>query len=164
MQIDGMGGTHIVTSKVAIIRPSSRNDADVDYTFAQVSVESETVDYDEGCGNISAGVGPFAIDEGLVKEEREGLRIDPTLKTREVRFYHTGTKRVLIAHVPIDPETGGSLEQGNFAIAGCPGTGAPILLDYRSVRFPPYHFQLFPNSDRKSHFTLSFLGSGRCTR
>ena len=65
-QIDGLGGSQSVTSKVAIIEKSSRSDADVDYTFAQVSVDKPVVSYGGNCGNISSGVGPFAIEEGLV--------------------------------------------------------------------------------------------------
>src|SRR5471030_1196345 len=66
MQIDGLGGSRLVTSKVAIVNRSARPDADVDYTFAQVDIEKDIVEYDYNCGNISSGVGPFAIDEGLV--------------------------------------------------------------------------------------------------
>jgi 2-methylaconitate cis-trans-isomerase PrpF len=81
-----------------------------------------------------AAVGPFAIDEGLMKGEfREGVGPDPTLATREVRIYNTGTRKVLVSHVPIDRETGKSVSEGKFAIAAVPGTGAPILMDYRDV-------------------------------
>ena len=127
-QIDGMGGTRIVTSKVAIIRPSTRPDADVDYTFAQIGLGESKVAYDGNCGNISAGVGPFAINEGLLTEEnwKDGKRI--------VRIYNTGRDAILIAHVPIDPSTGRALEKGDYAISGCPGTAAPILMDYCKVR------------------------------
>ena len=78
-QIDGLGGADVLTSKLAIIGPSSREDADVDYTFGQVSFVESKVDYKSNCGNISAGVGPFAIDKGLVKpvepfrQEHSGL-------------------------------------------------------------------------------------------
>jgi 2-methylaconitate cis-trans-isomerase PrpF len=132
MQIDGMGGTYPVTSKVAIIRPSERDDADVDFIFAQVSVNSEFVDYDAGCGNISSGVGPFAINEGLVKEKRLSNAADPNITSQEVRMYQTGTKKVLVTHVPIN-ESGRFLEGGDYKIAGCPGSGSPILMDYRQV-------------------------------
>ena len=70
-QIDGLGGSQSVTSKVAIIEKSSRSDADVDYTFAQVSVDKPVVSYGGNCGNISSGVGPFAIEEGLVSCRRK---------------------------------------------------------------------------------------------
>lgn len=65
-QIDGLGGAQSVTSKVAILKRSEREDADVDYTFAQVSIDKPIVSYKGNCGNISSGVGPFAIEKGLV--------------------------------------------------------------------------------------------------
>ena len=65
-QIDGLGGATSVTSKVAILALSERPDADVNYTFAQVSVDKPVVSYAGNCGNISSGVGPFAIESGLV--------------------------------------------------------------------------------------------------
>lgn len=133
MQIDGMGGTYPVTSKVAIVRPSDREDADVDFIFAQVSVNESFVDYDAGCGNISAGVGPFAINEGLVTEKRLG-NMAKEYTTQEVRIYQPlSTQKVLVAHVPIDERTGRFVERGGYSIAGCPGTGSPILMDYCEV-------------------------------
>src|ERR1700751_2745528 len=66
-QLDGMGGGLSSLSKVCIIGPSTRHDADVDYTFAQIELRSGTVDYSGNCGNMSSAVGPFALDEGLVK-------------------------------------------------------------------------------------------------
>src|SRR5690554_5371175 len=65
-QIDGLGGANPLTSKVAIISPSTRPDADVDYLFAQVVVDEPRVDYGQNCGNILAGVGPYAIERGMV--------------------------------------------------------------------------------------------------
>jgi 2-methylaconitate cis-trans-isomerase PrpF len=119
MQIDGLGGSRLVTSKVAIIKRSARSDADVDYTFAQIDVERAGVDYDGNCGNISSGVGPFAIDEGLVKP------VEPVTK---VRVYNTNTQKILITHVPV---AGGKARvTGSFAIAGVPGSGAEIIMDY----------------------------------
>ncbi|EXJ65688.1 uncharacterized protein A1O5_11215 [Cladophialophora psammophila CBS 110553] len=133
LQIDGMGGSHLVTSKIALIKSSDQPDVDVDYTFVQVGINEETVSYKGNCGNISAAVGPFAVDEGFVKELRPGVTIDPTVTTQEVRIYNTGTKKVLISHVPINHATGKFVELGTFAIAGCPGSGSPILMDYSNV-------------------------------
>ena len=126
-QIDGMGGARIVTSKIAIISPSERPDADVDYLFCQVGLGETSIDYDANCGNISSGVGPFAINEGLIQR--------PSLKDGHVtvRIYNTGMDSILIAHVPVDPKTQRALEKGECAIDGCPGTGAPILMDYSQV-------------------------------
>jgi 2-methylaconitate cis-trans-isomerase PrpF len=66
-QIDGIGGATSTTSKVAVVSKSEREDADVDYTFAQVAVGQEKVDFSGNCGNMAPGVGPFALDEGLVR-------------------------------------------------------------------------------------------------
>ena len=118
-QIDGLGGADVLTSKLAIIGPSKRADADVEYTFAQVSFDSDLVDYNGNCGNISAAVGPFAIDEGLVPA------VEPITC---VRIYQTNTDCILIAEVEV--ENGKSKVEGNAEIDGVPGTGSPIMLDF----------------------------------
>lgn len=121
-QIDGLGGADPLTSKCAMIGPSQRPDADVDYTMAQVSITDAFIDYGGNCGNISAGVGPFAIDEGLVKvTEPETI----------VRIYNTNTKKILKAYVAT--EKGKSKYTGDYAIDGVPGTGSKILLDYSAT-------------------------------
>ncbi|MBP2641289.1 MAG: hypothetical protein H6Q66_2240 [Firmicutes bacterium] len=118
-QIDGLGGADALTSKLAIIAPATRPDADVDYTFGQVSITKPYIDYSGNCGNISAAVGPFAIDEGLVRAQ-EGLTT--------VRIHNTNTKKIIVAEVPtVD---GKASIVGDCAIAGVPGTGAKIMLDY----------------------------------
>ena len=132
IQIDGLGGAKAVTSKIAIIRPSQRDDADIDYIFAQSGVKDDLIDYTANCGNISSGVGPFAIDEGLVREFRKGQSLDAKIRTQEVRIFNTGTAKVLISHVPID-EDGYSIAAGEYTMAAVPGTGAPILMDYRET-------------------------------
>ncbi|MHB0869781.1 MAG: PrpF domain-containing protein, partial [Chloroflexota bacterium] len=118
-QIDGLGGADSLTSKVAIIAPSSRSDADVDYTFGQVSIANPVVDYQGNCGNICSGVGPFAVDEGLVPVTEPITR---------VRIYNTNTKKVIVAEVPV--KEGKALVEGDCAIDGVPGTGARIMLDF----------------------------------
>lgn len=118
-QIDGLGGADPLTSKLAIIGPSTRSDADVDYTFGQVSIGTELVDYSGNCGNISSGVGPFAIDEGLVRV------VEPITK---VRIHNTNTGKILIAEVPV--QDGKAKVNGDYKIAGVPGTGAKIMLDF----------------------------------
>ena len=118
-QIDGLGGADPLTSKVAIISPSTRPDCDVDYTFGAVDLTEPLIDYRGNCGNISAGVGPFAIDEGLVRAfGRETV----------VRILNTNTNKVLKAYVPTSE--GKTQYLGDYAIAGVPGKGAKILLDY----------------------------------
>ena len=118
-QIDGLGGSQSVTSKVAIIRKSPRPDADVDYTFAQVSVDKPLVSYKGNCGNISSGVGPFAIEKGLV-EAKDGMT--------PVRIYNTNTDKIIEAEV-MTP--GGEVAyEGDFYIAGVPGTASPVKLKF----------------------------------
>lgn len=118
-QIDGLGGSYSVTSKVAIIKKSSNPDADVDYTFAQVSVDKPLVSYKGNCGNISSGVGPFAIEKGLV-EAKDGMTT--------VRIFNTNTNKIIAADVKTP---GGMVEySGDFAIAGVPGTASPVKLKF----------------------------------
>ena len=121
-QIDGLGGADVLTSKLAIISPPTRPDCDVDYTFGQVSFETELIDYNGNCGNISAAVGPFAIDEGMVEA------VEPVTT---VRIHLTNSNNVLVAEVPV--KDGKAMVTGDFAIDGCPGTGACITLDWSDV-------------------------------
>jgi len=121
-QIDGLGGADLLTSKLAIIDPPSRRDADVDYTFAQVSITEPVVDFDINCGNISAAVGAYAVDEGLVEV------IEPVTT---VRIHNTNTAKVFWAEVPVID--GRAAVEGDQAIDGVPGTGAPISLDFSTT-------------------------------
>ncbi len=118
-QIDGLGGADPLTSKVAIISPSERKDADVNYTFGAVDINEPIVDYKANCGNISSGVGPFAIDEGLVKAKGS-----ETI----VRIYNTNTKKIFKAYV--STYRGKTKYLGDYTIDGVPGTSSKILLDY----------------------------------
>jgi len=121
-QIDGLGGADPLTSKCAMIEPSQRQDADVDYTMAQVGIADALIDYRGNCGNISSGVGPFAIDEGLVAvQEPETM----------VQIYNTNTKKILKAYVAT--ENGKSKYVGDYTIDGVPGSGSKILLDYSAT-------------------------------
>lgn len=122
LQIDGLGGSRPITSKVAVIAPSARADADVDYTFAQIEVDQDGIDYNGNCGNISSGVGPFAVDEGLVPAV-EG--------TTRVRIHNTNTGKLIIADVPV--HDGRAEVVGDFALPGVPGTGAEIIMDWSST-------------------------------
>jgi hypothetical protein len=121
-QIDGLGGADPLTSKCAIIGPSERPDADVNYTMAQVGIADALIDFGGNCGNISAGVGPFAIDEGLM-DVREPETI--------VRIYNTNTDKILKAYVVT--EDGKAKYTGDYAIDGVPGTGSKVLLDYSAT-------------------------------
>jgi 4-oxalomesaconate tautomerase len=121
-QIDGLGGAHPLTSKVAIVSPSARGDADVDYLFAQVVVNEPKVDVSPTCGNILAGIGPFAIEQGLVKAEPGETR---------VRIHMVNTKSLCVATVKTP---GGEVSyEGETRISGVPGAAAPILLDFENT-------------------------------
>lgn len=121
-QIDGIGGADSLTSKVAIISRSKRPDADVDYLFAQVSVDQALVDYGQNCGNILAGVGPFAI-------ERELISADQSLTA--VRIFMVNTGQIAVANVPTP---GGIVEYaGDTRIDGVPGTGAPLIVEFEDI-------------------------------
>ncbi len=118
-QIDGLGGADILTSKVAIIGPPTREDADVDYTFGQVSIREPVVDYDINCGNISAAVGLYAIEEGFVQA------VEPVTT---VRVHNTNTAKIFVARVPV--RDGKPAVEGDCVVDGVPGSGAEIVLDY----------------------------------
>ena len=120
-QLNGMGGGLSSLSKVVIVAPSAREDADIDYTFVQIAVDEPVADYGSMCGNMSSSVGPFAIDEGLVKA---------AVETATVRVYNTNTDALYAATFPVSD--GKAVEVGDFEIPGVPGTGARIKLDYFS--------------------------------
>ena len=97
-QIDGMGGATSSTSKSALVQKSDRADHDVDYLFGQVSIDQPFVDWSGNCGNLSAAVGPFAINEGLI----DSARI-PHNGTAVIRIWQANIEKTIIAHVPIYP-------------------------------------------------------------
>lgn len=121
-QIDGMGGADPLTSKVAIVSPSSREGVDVDYLFLQVFVDKPVVSDGQNCGNILAGVAPFAIERGLV-DAQDG--------ETSVTVYMENTGQVAECRVPT-PNCCVSY-QGNAAIDGVPGTAAPIAVTFRDT-------------------------------
>lgn len=121
-QIDGMGGGDPLTSKVAVIKPSQRDGADVDYLFLQVFVDQPLVSDRQNCGNILAGVGPFAIERGLV-EARDG--------ETEVRIYmeNSGQYATARVHTP-----GGRVcYAGDARIDGVPGSAAGIPITFKDT-------------------------------
>jgi 2-methylaconitate cis-trans-isomerase PrpF len=118
-QIDGLGGGISSLSKAAIIGRSAAADSDVTFNFAQVDVRRPFVDWSGTCGNMSAAVGPFAIDEGLV------AAVEPVT---QVRVLATNTGKRYIAHVPV--QDGMPAVEGDFTIAGVPAPGARIALEY----------------------------------
>ena len=118
-QIDGLGGAEPLASKLAIIGPSTHEDADIDYTFGQASIDKPVVDFTGNCGNISSAVGPFAIDEGLV------AAVEPVTT---VRIHNTNTGKVFEAEIEV--EHGRAKATGSCVIAGVPGSGSPIQINF----------------------------------
>jgi 4-oxalomesaconate tautomerase len=119
LQIDGLGGAHPLTSKVAVISPSQHEDADIDYLFLQLGVEQATITDQQNCGNILAGVGPFAAERGLITA-------GPRSTTTRIRMVNSGSLVTAVFPTP-----GGAPDYaGSTAIAGVPGTAAAITLRF----------------------------------
>ena len=121
-QIDGIGGAHALTTKVAVIGPPSRPGTDVDYLFLQPSVEEPLVSDAQNCGNMLAGVGPFAVERGL---------IEPAGTEARVRIHMVNTSSVSIATFPL--RDGMPDYSGPTSIDGVPGTAAAVRLDFEDV-------------------------------
>jgi 4-oxalomesaconate tautomerase len=121
-EIDGMGGGHPLTSKVAVVQRSRRTDVDVDYLFLQVWPDRAEVADNQNCGNLLAGVGPFALEEGL---------IDPDGDETSVRIWMENTETMAVARV--QTPSGRVRYDGDARIDGVPGTAAPIPLEFLDV-------------------------------
>lgn len=118
-QLDGMGGGVSSLSKICVIGPPTRPDADVDYTFIQIPVTTAIPDYSANCGNMSSAIGPFAVEEGLVSAA-EGKAV--------VRIHNTNTAKIIESR--FDVQDGVPLVEGDFVNPGVAGTGAQIQLDF----------------------------------
>lgn len=118
-QIDGLGGANSLTSKVCIVGPSKRKDADVDYTFGQVSVDDKVIDWRGNCGNMTSAVGIFAVSEKL---------LDPKEPYTKVRIYNTNSKKNIYGTYPV--KDGVVLSEGDYSIPGVPGTGSKIKVEF----------------------------------
>jgi 4-oxalomesaconate tautomerase len=121
-QIDGIGGADPLTSKVAVVQSSNRDDADVDYLFLQVFVDQAIVTDAQNCGNILAGIGPFAIERGLV-EAQDG--------ETSVRIFMQNTGQIAVARVQTPNKQ--VIYRGNAKIDGVPGTAAPIAIEFNDI-------------------------------
>jgi 2-methylaconitate isomerase len=118
-QLNGMGGGVSSLSKVCIVGPPRHPDADVDYTFAQLVPRESIVDYSGNCGNMSSAIGPFAVDEGLVKA--------PDGETT-VRIHNTNTKKIICGTFRV--RNGRAAVEGELEIPGVAGAGSPVRLDF----------------------------------
>lgn len=137
-QIDGLGGSVFVTSKVVMVQPSEREGIDVDYLFAQVIMDKPIVDTKPTCGNMMSGVAPFAVEQGWIKA---------THPETSVMVYNFNTDSIseMIVQTP-----NGKVNycHGDFAIDGVPGTGAPILMNLFNIAGGATG-KLFPTGNRK---------------
>ncbi len=121
-QIDGIGGAETLTSKIAVVSASSRPGVDVDYLFIQVNPESDVVDYSSNCGNMLSAVGPFSIEMGLVKANAPQTRVT-------IHNVNTNSAIEVILHTP----DGEACYEGDAAIDGVPGTGAPVRQNFAAT-------------------------------
>ena len=145
-QIDGLGGADPLTSKVCIIGPPSVPDTDVDYTYAMIGIEERMVSWSTNCGNLSAAVGVYAIEEGFV-EAKEPFTT--------VRIYNTNTKQIFQAIVPV--KDGAPLVLGDYVNLGVPGTGAEIRLDFSRTTGSATG-KLLPTGNRRDKLYVAKLG------
>jgi len=118
-QLDGMGGGLSSLSKICIVGAPSRADADIDYTFAQISVDEMRVDYAGNCGNMISAVGPAALEFEYLKAPGDETSI---------RIHNTNTSRIIVSRFPV--EQGSLASEGDLAIDGVAGTAAPIRLEF----------------------------------
>jgi 2-methylaconitate cis-trans-isomerase PrpF len=150
-QLDGMGGGLSSLSKVCVVGASERADADVDYTFAQVLIKDAKVDYTTMCGNMSAAIGPFAVDEGLVRASgAEAL----------VRIHSTNTGKLVHSRFPL--EGGLAAVDGDLAIPGVAGTGAPVKLEFREPGGATTG-KLLPSGEPVTTLEVPGVGRVRCS-
>lgn len=151
LQIDGLGGSHSSSSKVVVVAPSDRDDADVEYLFVQVGIDRSFVSYDGNCGNLTSAVGPFAVDEGLVPV---------TEPTTTVRMWNRNTRKIIHAHVPI---VGGvAAVTGDEMIAGVDRPGAAIVNEYRSPGRSTFD-ALHPTGSPADEWDVAGLGTVQVT-
>lgn len=141
-QIDGMGGTVSSTSKIAVISKSKIENVDIDYDFYQVDITIPNVDDSGNCGNISSAVGPFAIDEGLVKA------VEPTTI---VRILNTNTNKIIEEHVQV--KNGKAVVHGDEKIPGVPGTGSRIDMYFENPG-GSVTGKMFPTGNKKEYLEI----------
>ena len=118
-QLDGLGGGISSLSKVMVVRPSAREDADIEYTFSQVSVGAAKVERASNCGNLTSAIGPFAVDEGLVRVEDGEVML---------RLHNTNSDKIIESRFRV--AGGRAAVSGDFALPGVAGTGAEIRLSF----------------------------------
>lgn len=155
-QIDGLGGANSLTSKLALISPSLREDAEIDYTFGQVAIDKPVIDWNGNCGNISSAVGLYAVDQGLVKPEEPFTT---------VRVYNTNTRKRILVTVPV--RDGKTIIEGDYMVPGVPFPGAKILVEFENPEgsvtgklLPTGKPKDVVDLGKKGRFTYSFVDAG----
>jgi 2-methylaconitate cis-trans-isomerase PrpF len=158
-QIDGLGGADSLTSKLALIAPSNEPGRDVHYTFGAVGIDKPFVDYSANCGNISSAVGPYAIEQGLVRA------VEPFTT---VRIFNANTKKMIDARVPV--KKGKVVSDGDYVIDGVPGSGAKIELSFvdpggaaTGKLLPTGNARDVVRLDSGEEFTLTIVDAGNPT-
>jgi 4-oxalomesaconate tautomerase len=138
-QIDGIGGAHPLTSKVAVIAPSADPATDVDYLFLQVGVDQPTVTDRQNCGNLLAGVGPFAVERGLVPAAEDSTSV-------RIKMVNSGEIATAEFRTP-----GGRVDySGDTEISGVPGSAAAVVLSFSDEAGPPGR-PVFPTGALRDH-------------
>lgn len=150
-QIDGMGGATSSTSKVVLISASTRPDCDVDYLFGQVAIDRPQIDWSGNCGNLSAAVGPYAIQQGLVQAPADGTAV--------VRIWQANLGKVILAHVPV--HAGQVVESGDFELDGVAFPAAEIRLEFLDPGDDGG--AMFPSGARLDTLNVPGVGAVRAT-
>ncbi|KAL4894081.1 DUF453-domain-containing protein [Aspergillus ambiguus] len=150
-QIDGVGGASSTTSKVAVVGRSSLPDVDVEYTFVQVAPDQPRVDMTGNCGNIASGVGPFALDEGLVRAPKGKKEI-------EISIYNTNTGQHLVETVQVAAD-GLFREDGEYSIPGVEGTASPVRVAFLNPGGSMTGL-MFPSGSRQETLSVQSRGFG----
>ena len=151
-QLDGMGGGVSSLSKVCVVGPPSRDDADVDYTFVQIGVRDDLVDLGGNCGNMSSAIGPYAVEEGLVPAPQGDEAV--------VRIHNTNTGKIIVARFPV--EDGLPASDGAMTLDGVAGTAAPIKLEFLDPGGAKTG-KLLPTGNPSDLFEVAGLGTVRAS-
>jgi probable AcnD-accessory protein PrpF len=155
-QIDGMGAATSSTSKTVILAKSSKPDHDVDYLFGQVSIDKSFVDWSGNCGNLSAAVGPFAIQNGLIAPSRV-----PANGIAVVRIWQANIGKTIIAHVPMT--NGHVQETGDFELDGVTFPAAEIVVEFINPAEEGDGGALFPTGNLIDDLEVPNIGTFKAT-
>lgn len=155
-QTDGMGGATSSTSKTVILAKSSQPDHDVDYLFGQVAIDKAFVDWSGNCGNLSAAVGAFAINSGLVDANRI-----PNNGLATVRIWQANIKKTIIAYIPITD--GNVQETGDFELDGVTFPAAEVVLDFMNPADDDAGGSMFPTGQVVDDLEVPGVGTLKAT-